>query len=225
MLRVFAKKTGDKRGEMYLYEAIGDSWFGGITAKAVADSLKAIGAVDVLDVFLNSPGGSVFEGLAIYNMLQRFNAKKVVHVDGIAASIAATVLLAGDERNIASNGMVMIHDPWGMSAGTADEMRKAAESLDKVREVIVDTYVVRTGGKADELSAMMSAETWMNAEDALQHGFATAITGAVQLEAKFPLLDKFAKVPESLRNQATTVDARLAQMAKRVQQQSMRVTS
>lgn len=216
-MKFFAKASG-KRGEVFIYDAIGKSYFDeGVSANSFAQALKDMGKVSALDIYINSPGGSVFEGLAIYNQIKRFDAQKVVHVDGIAASIASVIAMAGDEVRIAANGMFMIHDPWGLAMGTAADMRKEAEALDKIRAVLLDNYVARTGGKRDEISAWMSAETWMNADEALERGFATAKVEEKQFSAAFPMLDKFNKVPDQLRKQATASDSLLARMQMRVQ--------
>lgn len=215
-MKFFAKANG-KRGEIYVYEAIGEGWFGGITAKSFQESVRDIGSVQALDIYVNSPGGSVFDGVAIYNQIQRHPAaEKVVHIDGIAASIASVIAMAGTEIRIAANGMFMIHDPWGMAVGTSEEMRKYAESLDKVRDTILNTYVARTGGDPKQISEWMAAETWMNADEAVERGFATAKTEERAIKAQFPMLERFAKVPEQLRRQAANTDARLAHMSMRV---------
>lgn len=209
----FFAKTNGKRGELYIYESIGEGWFGGITAKAFNDSLKELGAVNALDIYINSPGGSVFDGIAIYNQIMRHSAKeKVVHIDGIAASIASIIAMAGTEVRIADNGMFMIHDPWGMSTGTAEDMRKQADALDKIRDVLLDTYVNRCGGKREQISAWMTAETWMTADEAVEYGFATSKVDKPAMKAEFALMQNFAKVPETLKRQAGSVDAKLAAM-------------
>lgn len=203
MLKFFAKAAAKNRGEIFMYDEIGSSWDGqGITAKSFADALKALGTIKALDVYMNSPGGSVFEGLAIYNQMKRFDGEKVVHIDGIAASIASVIAMAGDEIRIAANGTVMIHDPWGMAIGSAADMRKQADSLDKIRDTLLSTYVARTGGKSKEISDWMAAETWMNADEAVARGFATSKTDEKQFSAAFTMLAKFKNVPEPLKQQA-----------------------
>lgn len=211
-MNFFAKSNG-KRGEIYLYDAIGASYFDeGITAKSFADQVKALGAVDIVDIYINSPGGSVFEGLAIYNQIKRMSAKKAVHIDGVAASIASVIAMAGDTIEIAANGMLMIHDPWGMAMGTATDMRKSADALDKIRDVLLDTYVSRTGGAKDDISKWMSDETWMDADDALERGFVTAKTAEQAIKANFKILDEFKNTPSELRKVATSIDSALARM-------------
>lgn len=216
----FFAKTNGKRGEVYIYDAIGAAWDGsGITAKSFQESLRDMGAVNGLDIYVNSPGGSVFEGLAIYNQIQRHPAaEKIVHIDGIAASIASIISMAGTEIRIAENAMFMIHDPWGMAVGSAGEMRKQAEALDKIRDVLLDTYVAKTGGKRETISQWMSDETWMTAQEAIDRKFATTKTKEKKVKAEFPMLQNFSKVPEGLKRQATSIDAKMARMQMRVAQ-------
>lgn len=213
----FAKANG-KRGEIFIYEEIGAGWYGGITAKSFSETMKDLGKVSALDIYINSPGGSVFDGIAIYNQIKRFDGEKVVHIDGIAASIASVIAMAGDKINIAANGMVMIHDPWSVAFGTADEMRKMADSLDKVRDTILDTYIIATGGDRAEISDLMAAETWLSADEAVEKGFATAKTEEKALKAEFAMLAKFQNAPPTLREAASGASALLAKMGKRAMQ-------
>lgn len=196
----YSMKALDKGvGEIFLYDEIGDPW-DGTTAKGFAEDLKGLGDLRVLNVFINSPGGFVFDGVAIYNQLKRHKARKVVQIDGIAASIASVIAMAGDEIAIAANGMMMIHDPWAFAMGTATEMRKMADSLDKVRDSILGTYVRRTGADEERIVAMMAEETWFDAEDALELGFADKITDEVAIAAKAKGFDlsKYRNAPAEL---------------------------
>jgi ATP-dependent Clp protease protease subunit len=211
-MKFFAKANG-KRGEIYIYEAIGEGWFGGITAKSFSDSMRELGSVSALDIYINSPGGSVFDGIAIFNQIKRHPAaEKIVHIDGIAASIASVIAMAGTEIRIADNGMFMIHDPWGVTVGTADEMRKQADALDKIRGTLLDTYVAKTGGDAKQISQWMTDETWMTADESVERGFATKKTTEKAVKAEFAMLEKFAKAPDSIRCQASSTEARFARM-------------
>jgi ATP-dependent Clp protease protease subunit len=175
---------GNRSGEIWLYDQVGaDPWFGGISAKSFADELNKLGKVDVVNLRINSPGGSVFDGLAIYNTLARHPARIEVDVDGVAASIASVIAMAGDEIRMASNATMMIHDPYGMSAGSAQDMRKTADLLDQIKGQIVDTYANRTGKDATALADMMANETWMTAQEARQHGFSDATTEEQRIAA------------------------------------------
>jgi len=212
-MKFWAKATSQK-AELYIYDAIGADFFGdGITAKSVSDALAEFKPNADLDVYMNSPGGSVFEGIAIYNQLLRWGGKKTVHIDGIAASIASVISMAGDEVKIADSGVFMIHSAWGMTVGNAADMRKYADSLELVDGVILDTYVKRTKGSKDQIKGWMAAETWMNADEAVARGFASSKTGEKAIKAEFPMLAKFNNTPERLRQQSSSLDARFASMS------------
>lgn len=191
-------KAKSDEAEVWLYDVIGDSWEG-TTGKQFADELRAAGDIKTLNIYINSPGGSVFDGVAIHNVLKRHKARKIVQIDGIAASIASVIAMAGDEIRIASNGMMMIHDPWAMTAGTAEEFRKMADSLDKVRDSILTSYVERTTSTEDQLSEWMTAETWFTAEEAVEAGLADVVGDEVAIAAFANHdLSKFKHVPEPL---------------------------
>lgn len=177
-------RAGGTEGEVWIYGDIGFSWDDdGVTARQFAQDLQDLGAVATIHVYINSAGGSVFQGEAIYNSLRRHRARKIVHVDGMAASIASVIAMAGDEIRIARNGLMMIHDPEGCACGRSTDFRKMADSLDKIKDIIVDTYVLRTGGKADVIAGQMTEETWFNAEEAIAAGFADAIDEPVAVAA------------------------------------------
>lgn len=206
----FFAKANARKGEMFVYDEI-SRW--GINADTFNKEMRALGAVDELDIYINSPGGGVFDGIAIYNQIVRHPAKsKTMHVDGIAASIASVILMAGTKIKMASNGTVMIHDPWAFAAGTAKDMRKMADSLDLTRAQLLSTYVQRTGAAEADVSKWMEDETWMNAKEAKERGFADEITDPIEMEASFALLEKFAKVPANLRNQSASTKVTMAKV-------------
>lgn len=173
---LFAKK-GDDRGELYIYETIGADWWtgGGITGKSVKDALAEMKGVKSLDIFINSEGGDVFEAKAIYTNLLRFDAEKVVHVDGIAASAATFIAMAGDKIITSPVATWMVHEAWSMAMGRAADMRAMADLLDLENRTIAETYAKQTEGTVDEMLALMDAETWMNAQTALDKGFTDEI--------------------------------------------------
>lgn len=172
----FAAKAAQKKGELYLYDDIGASWLSdGITAKDVAAKLDGMKGVSDLSIFINSPGGSVFEGVAILSLLERFDAKKTVYVDGIAASIASVIAMAGERVVMHRAATFMIHDPYTMEVGNSAKMRETADVLDKLADSIVAAYGKRTGKDAKDLREWMRAETWMTAEEAVARGFAHEI--------------------------------------------------
>lgn len=194
------KAKGKKKAEVLIYEDIGDSMFGGMSAKRFADELKEHGPLDEINVRINSFGGSVFDGVAIYNTLRSSGAKIIVDVDGVAASIASIIAMAGDVRRTASNSMWMIHDPWIFTAGTADELRKQAELLDSVRGTLLETYVSRSGADEKTVSDMMKEETWLTADKVKELGFVTEITGelAVAASGNSEIRGHYKYVPECL---------------------------
>lgn len=209
-MKFFAKSRG-KIGELYLYDEI--NTFFGISPAAVTEALKSLGKVDDLHVYVDSPGGNVFAGITIHNLLKRFEARKVVFVDGIAASIASYIAMAGDEIRIASNGRIMIHDAWGVVAGNARELRDVADKLDSVTGTIRDAYVAKTGKPEAEVKALMEAETWMTAEQATELGFADSIEEMVSSKvenSESTLYDKYKNTPPDIRRSASAVSAKIA---------------
>lgn len=192
--QVEAKAGGT--AEIFLYDEIGE-W--GITARQFAKDLKEIGPVTTLVVRINSVGGSVFDSLAIYNLLKAHEARVEVHVDGLAASGASVVAMAGDEIIVAENAFIVIHDPLWCKCGDASELREMAEVLDKLKVSIRDTYVARTGLDAEKVEALMAEETWLNAAEAVELGFADRVDEALKVAASIDpkRLRDFARIPES----------------------------
>lgn len=192
-------KARGSRGEIWLYDPVGASFWGdAISAKMFQKELTALGKVDAITLHVNSPGGDVFDGFAIYNQLKQHPAKITVSIDGLAASIASIIAMSGDTINIASNAMMMIHDPQGGAMGNSDEMRRVAALLDTVKGNLADTYVARTSNAKADIEAWMADETWLTADAAVERGFADAITEASNVTALFDIKN-FRNVPESLR--------------------------
>lgn len=197
MLNYRVRMAGSKAAEIFLYDEIGGGFFGGISAKQFADDLKDLGKVDTINVRINSPGGDVFEGIAIFNQLKRHPANVIIDIDGLAASIASIVAMAGDQINMAKNAMIMIHEPFAISAGTAADFRRQADLMDTVKGTLVKTYADRTGMDEGELSDLLAAETWMTAEDAKANGFVDTVTEDLQMAARFDL-SHFRNPPKNL---------------------------
>lgn len=169
--------------EILIYDVVGQDFFGGgITARDIKAQLDSMGDVEDITVRINSPGGDVFDGLAIFNLLSEHPAKISVKVDGYAASIASIIAMAGDSIDVAQNAMFMIHNPWTFAAGDAGEMRKQADVLDKVKDSLIGTYQTRVGFDEGELSALMDSETWYSADEAVKFGFADTVTGKGKLQ-------------------------------------------
>jgi ATP-dependent protease ClpP protease subunit len=166
-------KTATK-AEIVLYGAIGASWFeDSITAKQFSDELKGLAStVTQIDLRINSPGGDVFDGIAIYNRIKQHPAKVTVYVDGLAASIASIIALAGDEIVIGDGALMMIHLPWTFCAGNRNELDNTINRLMDVEEQMVSIYAKKCGLPRAEIKAMLEKETWMDATQAIEMGFA-----------------------------------------------------
>ena len=166
----------EKEAELLLYGVIGeDGLWSDVTAKQFSDELKEVEDAKTIRVRINSPGGDVFAGQAIYSMLKRCKAEVVGYVDGLAASIASLVLMACDKVIMPKNSMLMIHKPWTATAGNANDMAKTIETLNKVEEAMLTAYVDKTGMAEDEIKELLAAETWLSASDAVAKGFADEI--------------------------------------------------
>ncbi len=193
-------EDGKPAPTLYLYDVLGVDLFGGVSARQVVDDLAALGDVPELDVRINSPGGDVFEGIAVYNALARFPAKVTVHIDGLAASAATLVAMAGNEIAIAENAMVMVHRPWTALMGDAPELRRQAEILDKAWSAMLTTYQRRTGRRAatvEQHVAEAGGEWWMTAEEAVAEGFADVVAKP-EKDAQVFGLHRFKHVPAHL---------------------------
>lgn len=200
VLRLDAKDDTDE-ADVFIYGDIG-GWWGGVSAELFAKDIAAL-EVDTLNVRLNSPGGIVFEGVAIYNALARHTANVIVHVEGIAASIASVIAMAGDEIRIAEGSRFMIHDPWTIMMGSATDLRAEADVLDGLKSDLIDIYTARTEQKRDDLSDWMTVETWLSAREAVDKGFADSMTPAKKKEkkdahARSAVLRRFRHVPQDL---------------------------
>lgn len=184
-------KEGDSEADLYVYDIIGGDWLGeGVTAKQFVRDLEALPAsVSKINLHINSPGGSVFDATAIANVLKAHRAAVNVEIEGLAASAATVVAMAGDRVGIAENAMFMIHNPAGFVMGGAEDMRATADALDRVRDAIVATYRWHSHLEPQAISTMMAATTWMTAAEAVEAGFATEVSGATEATAAASLED------------------------------------
>lgn len=171
--------VNEKRADIYIYGYISQAqvFADDITPKRFANELNALGDIEELHIHINSNGGVVFAAFAIYNILKAHPARKIVHVEGIAASAASVIMMAGDEIAVNTSAMIMIHNPSVTAEGESDDLRKSADVLDKLKENIIDIYVQRTGLEREDVSEMMDNETWLTAEEAVSLGFADRIEG------------------------------------------------
>lgn len=184
--------------EILIYDDIGaSSWGDGVTAKQFVRDLSALDA-KTLTVRINSAGGDVFEGLAIHHAIRRHKATVTTEIDGLAASIASIIALAGDEVRMSDNAFFMIHDPWGMGVGNAKEMRELADLLDKVGGSLANVYAEKTGRDVTEVQDWMTAETWFNADEALAAGFVDKLVKGKKIAARADLTG-FRNAPSALK--------------------------
>lgn len=205
------------RGEIYLYGVIGGDWFGGgVTAKQFADDLKRLGNIKQIDVRINSEGGDVFDGKAIYSLLVEHKANVTVHVDGLAASAASFIAMAGNTIEIAEGAFMMIHRAWGVAIGNVDEMRRYADLLDTVDGTIRDVYAARTKQSADDIKAWMDAETWFTAKEAVENGFADRMVENMKVAACVSDPSRYKRLPAALMPKRAAALSMIEQMRKRV---------
>jgi len=188
------EKSDDGTATIHLYDEIG-GW--GQGSKEFLTDLAQLKGQHI-HLRINSPGGSVIEGTAIYNALRRHEGGLTVHIDALCASMASVIAMAGVPTYMADNALLMIHNPWTISAGDADQLRKEADLLDKMKAALVNAYKRKSGMEEEEIEEMMDKETWMNALEAVALGFVDGIEEGVaaaatatpaQLRARF---DKFA---------------------------------
>ena len=188
---ICAQATG---AEVVIYDEIGAY---GVSAKGFLAELGALPGATPLALRLNSPGGSVFDAVAIYNAIKRHTGTVTVWIDGIAASAASYIAMAGDEIVMPENAFLMIHDPAGVVMGTAIDMRAMAEALDKIKSSLLQGYAAKSGRPQEEIAALMAAETWLDAKDALDLGFADRIAEPVRIAARFDV-GRFRNAPPVL---------------------------
>jgi len=177
--------------EISIYDEIGDY---GTSAKDFIEEVKNVSERDIT-LRINSVGGSVFDGLAIYNTLRSHRGYVNIKIEGLAASISTVIAMAGDNIEMSENGFFMIHNPFGQSAGEAVDMRKTADLLDKIKSEIIEIYQKKTDLTYDELSIMMDKETWLSSQEAIKFGFVNNMTEPMKIAATFDL-SKFTNVNE-----------------------------
>lgn len=201
------KNITDTTADIYFYgEIVGDEWDKWCDTDTcpqdVIDALKAAENRDV-NIFINSPGGNVFAGVAIYNMLIRHQGKRTVYIDGVAASIASVIAMCGDRIVMPSNSCLMIHNPMCLTYGNAEELRKMADNLDTITSPIVETYrtKLKDGVSDDEIRQMMNEETWLTALDTTKYFNVEITTGnAAVAKADFEKICQYKNIPENIKN-------------------------
>lgn len=187
------ENKASEEATIYVYDEI-SAW--GISANQFVKDLGEVAAKSI-NLKINSPGGNVFDGITIYNALRDHSAKVNVHVDGLAASIASVIAMAGDTIHMAKNSFMMIHNAWALAIGNATDMAKMADTLEKIDTTLVKTYQDRTGQTQKNIRQMMADETWMNADEAKANGFADSVGDKVDAKNKFDL-SKYNRVPHAV---------------------------
>ena len=180
-----------KPADVYIFDEIGTY---GITAQEFITDIKDLKDTPI-NLRINSLGGDVFDGMAMYNVIKRREAKTTVYIEGIAASIATIISLGADEVVMAENSLFMIHNAWGGTMGEAKDMRKTADTLEKITGELTDIYRKKTGLSYDALAEMMDEETWLNANEALEMGFIDTISDSIKVAAKYDV-SKFKNITQ-----------------------------
>lgn len=176
--KYYELETGEQEASITIYGDITSyPWHDGdVSSYKLSKAIEGLG-VETINLYINSYGGEVAEGLAIYNSLKRHKAKIKTYCDGFACSIASVIFMAGDERIMSNASLLMIHNPWTYTSGNAKELRKEAKDLEVIAQASVNAYLTSATITKDELEDMLDKETWLTAQDALDMGFATSIVG------------------------------------------------
>ena len=200
------KALANNEGELNIYGEISSSSGGmfsdgtEVTPTGFKSELDALGNITTLNVYMNSPGGDVFAGQAIYSMLKRHKATVNVHIDGIAASIASVIAMAGDSIHMPVNSMMMIHNPWSLAQCNSKDFRKMADDLDKIGLSIEQTYLAKaTNMKQEALIALLDAETWLTAQECMDLGLCDVMDEEKAIAASikdFKILAEYKNVPK-----------------------------
>ncbi|MBI6234954.1 Clp protease ClpP [Proteus mirabilis] len=192
----------DQTADIYIYDEIG-GW--GISARRFTEDLISLGNLNHINLHIHSPGGEVFDGIAIYNQLKNHSATITVYIDGLAASMASVIAMVGDTVIMPKNAMMMIHKPWGVSWGDANDMREYADLLDKLENVLIPAYVAKTGKTTEEITAMLEQETWLDGDECVEHGFADKVIEPVKAMASLTSkrIEEFSSMPSAIKNQIT----------------------
>jgi len=212
--------TGPHAATLEIFDEIGAH---GVTFQEFSRQLRALGDVREILLRLNSPGGSVQDGVAIFNDLTSHPAKVTVEIVGWALSIASYIAMAGNHVRMAANGLLMIHNPWMGTAGDANALRQAAETLDKTRDTMLAAYARKSAKQADEIATLLAAETWFSADEALAAGFVDEIMASPQEvfaafdPTKLPKIpsryERFHPMNQQTQSQATPTDIQAALVA------------
>lgn len=191
-------KTDATNASIYIDDVIGDGLFGGVSAKAFREQLDALGDVNNIELNINSPGGDVIDGFAIFNMLTEHEASVTTQINGWAASMASIIAMAADPGQIEmpNNAWLMIHNPWSTAIGDSDDLRSIADVMDKMKDHAITAYSRHIDEKADLISAWMDNETWFNGTDAEAMGWNFTFTDPMQIAASVSPFLESEHIPE-----------------------------
>jgi len=214
------KNKSDTKAEITLYGAIGGGFFEDtISAKQFSDELKKLpDTVKEISLRINSPGGDVFDGMTIYNRLKQHKAKVTVYVDGIAASIASIIAMAGDEIIMGEGTQIMVHLPWTFAYGNARDFEETINRLDDITEQMISIYAKKTKKSRAEIKSMLTDETWLDSETAISEGFADKVVGE-SLGVAASLIDKkwLHKTPKNIKIQDEMVRSEVTNLKNKVE--------
>lgn len=193
------RAADDNVASINIYDEIG-GW--GISAHWFAEELVALGSITQINLHIHSPGGSIFDGLAVYNLLKNHPARKTVYVDGVACSMASVIAMVGDLVIMPENAMMMIHRPRGIAGGESSDIREYADLLDKMESVIIPIYAEKTGKSQEDIAALLASETWMSGAECVREGFADKVIQPVRAMAQLhsKRLEEFEHMPQNIKN-------------------------
>ena len=193
----YSVDTSAGQTEVLIYDVIGWPF---VDANAFTRDFNKIQSKEIT-IGINSPGGDVFDGTAIYNTIENHPAKITTRIDGVAASMASIIALAGDEIQIASNAYYMMHNPWSMSLGDHRDFQKESVLLARITDTLANTYAGKTGIELSKIKSMMDDETWLIGKELVNQGFADKVIGESKTKARFDL-SMFAKTPETIKGES-----------------------
>ncbi|MFD3261862.1 head maturation protease, ClpP-related [Paenibacillus lentus] len=199
------KMSANKSADIFIYGEITKyAWeeYGEVSSITFKKDLDELGDIDTINLHINSPGGSVFEGIAIFNMLKMHKAKINAYIEALAASIASVIPMCADKVYMHKNSMMMVHHAWTWASGNAQELRKAADDIEKISKSACQTYLDRAGNKLTEkkLEELLDAETWLSADEAFSYGLCDEVLPANEAAASISasLFAQYSNVPQSL---------------------------
>lgn len=214
---IMMETAADGEVELSIFGTIGNDWWGGgITPDSIKEALDEIKDAPAIRLLLNSEGGDAFDGVAIYNLLAKIRDQLTVEVIGFAASAASVIALAGKELIMDEGSYLMIHEPWGITMGPADDHRKTADLLDKMSGNFADIYAAHSDLSRDEALAAMKEETWYTAAEAIDAGFASSVGDKTSVAAMSADVAKFSyrHIPDGLGTAAASADREVPRTAK-----------